>query len=66
MVNQRELAINLMCAVVDNLNRSMVGQNGMTEDQIEQWISSQALHLRNVNAMIYDELNQNGFIANNF
>lgn len=65
-MNNKELAVQIMCDTVNNLNRSMVGQNGMTAEQIEQWISSQENHLKHVNGLIYDSLASNGFIANYF
>jgi hypothetical protein len=65
-MNNKDRAVQIMCDTVENMNRSMAGQNGMTSEQVEQWIESQKENLRYVNGLLYDALAANGFIANFF
>lgn len=58
----RDEAIKVMCDTVNDYNRTMVGQQGITAENMEQYIVQQMPQLEFMNGKIYDALKQVGVI----
>ena len=59
----REEAVKLMCDTVDEFNRYQAQQQGISLEQIEEYIVAGREQMEFVNGMLYDVLKTNGVIA---
>ena len=58
----RDEAVKLMTDTIDEFNRYQGAQNGVSWDQIEEYINQGRQQMEFVNGMLYDVLKQNGVI----
>lgn len=59
----RDEAIQLMCNTIDEFNRFNASAQGITSEQIEEFITSGRAQLEYVNGLLYDTLKNNGVIV---
>ncbi len=62
MVMYRQEVIELMTNAINDMNRKRGIEAGLREDEVDMAISSMSQELRNVNALLYDLLVDNGVI----
>ena len=61
--NDKETAVQIMTAMINDMNRQLAKQNGsMAEEELEKYISEQQMQLNYVNALLFDTLKNAGFI----
>jgi hypothetical protein len=60
----RDEAVKLMTDTIDNFNRYQGQVNGVSPEQIEEYIKQGREQMEFVNGMLYDVLMENGVIRN--
>ena len=58
----RDEVVDLMCEIINTLNREMATKSNMPSEQIEQFIQQGREQLKHVNGVLYDTLRENGVI----
>jgi hypothetical protein len=59
----RDEAVKLMTDTINEFNRYQASQNGVAQEQIEEFITQSKEQLDFVNGMLYDILKENGAIV---
>jgi len=61
--NDKETAVQIMTAMINDMNRQLGKQNGgMDDEQLEKYINDQQMQLNYVNGLLFDTLKNSGFI----
>ena len=61
--NDKETAVQIMTAMINDMNRQLGKQNGgMDDEQLEKYINDQQMQLNYVNGLLFDTLKNAGFI----
>ena len=60
---QKEEVIKAMTDTINDMNRQMAWENGVSSDQVDETLASMQDELNRVNAIVYDKLNELGMWA---
>lgn len=63
MVMQKEEVIKAMTEAINDMNRQMAWENGVSSDQVDETLASMQTELNRVNAIVYDKLSELGMWA---